>query len=157
MTPTLIIITLILFGIIAILAEFLIIPGLGVAGILGLASLVASSVYAFNQMGSRIGTIVTAVDIVIVVLMLIIMLKARTWKRFELKDSIDASVEDDSKNVHEGQRGKTITRIAPVGTARFREITCEVRSYDGTLIDPSVEVEVVQIDNNQIFVRPINN
>ena len=157
MTPTLIIITLILFGIIAILAEFLIIPGLGVAGILGLALLVASSVYAFNQMGSRIGTIVTAVDIVIVVLMLIIMLKARTWKRFELKDSIDASVEDDSKNVHEGQRGKTITRIAPVGTARFREITCEVRSYDGTLIDPSVEVEVVRIDNNQIFVRPINN
>ena len=157
MTPTLIIITLILFGIIAILAEFLIIPGLGVAGILGLASLVASSVYAFNQMGSRIGTIVTAVDIVIVVLMLIIMLKARTWKRFELKDSVDASVEDDSKNVHEGQRGKTITRIAPVGTARFREITCEVRSYDGTLIDPSVEVEVVRIDNNQIFVRPINN
>ena len=66
MTPTLIIITLILFGIIALIAEFLLVPGIGIAGILGLGSIIYSAVYAFMQMGTTAGTIVTAVDIAIV-------------------------------------------------------------------------------------------
>ena len=40
MTPTLIIITLILFGIIALIAEFLLVPGIGIAGLLGLGSII---------------------------------------------------------------------------------------------------------------------
>ena len=126
MTPTLIIITLILFGIIALIAEFLLVPGIGIAGILGLGSIIYSAVYAFMQMGTTAGTIVTAVDIVIVVGALIIMLKAKTWKKLELK-------------------------------AEISEQSCEVRSFDGTLVDPKTEVEVVSIENNQIFVKPINN
>ena len=109
------------------------------------------------QMGTTAGTIVTAVDIAIVVGALIIMLKAKTWKKLELKAEISSSVDNASKQVEVGEHGVTQTRLAPMGTVRFSEQSCEVHSFDGTLVDPKTEVEVVSIENNQIFVKPINN
>ncbi len=157
MTPTLIIISLIIFGILALLAEFLLIPGIGICGILGLGSIIYSAVYAFQFIGSTAGTIVVAIDIVIVVVSLVVMLKEKTWKRFELHEEIDSAVKDDSKLLHVGQRGRTLTRIAPMGTATFQGVSCEVKSADNTLIDPGMEVEVTRLEDSQIFVKPINS
>lgn len=157
MTPTLIIVTLIVFGILALLAEFLLIPGIGICGIIGLGSIIYSAVYAFHVMGNTIGTIVVAVDIAIIVLTVVFMLREKTWKRFELKEEIKSSVEDDSVLLHVGQRGRSLTRLAPMGTVAFQNVTCEAKSSDNTLIDPSTEVEVVKLEGNQVYVKPINN
>ena len=51
-------ITLILAGIILILAELLLIPGVGVAGILGVLSICGASWYAFAVLGPLTGAIV---------------------------------------------------------------------------------------------------
>ncbi len=155
MTPILIIITLILFGIIALLAEFLLIPGLGIAGFLGLGSLVYSSVFAFQKLGTRAGTIVTAINIVIVIIMVVVMLKEKTWKKLELKNEIDATAQNNSMKVKVGEKGITITRLAPMGTARFDLVSCEVCSFDNSFVDPCVAVEVVSIEDNKILVKPI--
>ena len=157
MTPTLIIISLIIFGILALLAEFLLIPGIGICGILGLGSIIYSAVYAFQFLGSTAGTIVVAIDVVIVVVTLVVMLKEKTWKRLELHEEIDSAVKDDSKLLYVGQRGRTLTRIAPMGTAVFQGVSCEVKSADNTLIDPGVEVEVTRLEDSQIYVKPINS
>ena len=61
------IITLILVGLVLIFAEILIIPGVGVAGILGLLSMGGSCFYAFYEFGNTVGAIVTAVNVVLVV------------------------------------------------------------------------------------------
>ena len=53
------IITLILVGLVLMFAEILIIPGVGVAGILGLLSLGGSCFYAFYEFGNTVGAIVT--------------------------------------------------------------------------------------------------
>ena len=157
MTPTLIIVSLIIFGILALLAEFLLIPGIGICGILGLGSIIYSAVYAFQFLGSTAGTIVVAIDVVIVVVTLVVMLKEKTWKRLELHEVIDSAVKDDSKLLYVGQRGRTLTRIAPMGTAVFQGVSCEVKSADNTLIDPGVEVEVTRLEDSQIYVKPINS
>ena len=157
MTPTLIIVSLIIFGILALLAEFLLIPGIGICGILGLGSIIYSVVYAFQFLGSTAGTIVVAIDVVIVVVTLVVMLKEKTWKRLELHEEIDSAVKDDSKLLYVGQRGRTLTRIAPMGTAVFQGVSCEVKSADNTLIDPGVEVEVTRLEDSQIYVKPINS
>lgn len=155
MTPTLIIITLILFGVLALLAEFLLIPGLGVAGILGLGSLIYSCVYAFQNFGTDVGTIVTAINIIIVIITLVLMFKPKTWKRLKLNEEIEAKTNQNSLKVQVGECGTTLTRLAPVGTCRFSTATCEVRSSDGTMIDPGTDVEVDFIEDNQIYVKPI--
>ena len=58
------IITLILVGLVLIFAEVLLVPGVGIAGILGLLSLAGSCFCAFTQIGTTTGVIVTAVNVV---------------------------------------------------------------------------------------------
>lgn len=150
------IITLILVGLVLIFAEILLVPGVGVAGILGLLSLAGSCYYAFAEMGNTTGIIVTAINAVLVVALTVWVLRAKTWKRFALETNIvSKAVPSGSVTVAVGDRGKTVTRLAPMGTVRFGEVAVEVKALEG-LVDPGVEVEVVLIEDNRITVRPIN-
>ena len=75
------IITLILVGLVLIFAEILLIPGVGVAGILGLLSMGGSCYYAFTELGPTAGAVVTAVNAVLIVALTVWVLRAKTWKR----------------------------------------------------------------------------
>ena len=149
------IIVLILVGLVLIFAEILLIPGVGVAGILGLLSLAGSCFYAFSQIGTTVGIIVTAVNAVLVVALTIWILRAKTWKRMTLETNIQSkAVSDDSSLLAVGDKGKTITRLAPMGTVRFGEHAVEVKALEG-LVDPGTDVQVVLIEDSRIYVRPL--
>lgn len=64
------VITLVIAGIILILAEIFLIPGIGAAGILGLLALCGSSYYAFACLGTAAGVITTLVNIVLISVLL---------------------------------------------------------------------------------------
>ncbi len=148
-----IIIILIFAGILLLLAEILIIPGIGVAGVMGLLALGGSSYYAFAEFGNVSGATVTAVNVILVVVLTILALRSKTWDRLALKTNIDSKspiFEDNTVSV--GDEGKTFTRLAPMGTARINEKTYQVKSLDG-IIDPNVDVVVVMLDGNKICVR----
>lgn len=149
------IITLILVGLVLIFAEILIIPGVGVAGILGLLSMGGSCFYAFYEFGNTVGAIVTAVNVVLVVALAVWILRAKTWKRMSLETKIDSkAVSDKASVVAVGDRGKTLTRLAPMGSARFGDYVIEVKAVEG-MLDPEVPVEVVLIEENKIYVKPL--
>jgi membrane-bound ClpP family serine protease len=146
------IITLILVGIVLILAEILLIPGVGVAGILGLLSLGGSCWYAFYEFGNMTGGIVTGIVALLIVLTTIYVLRAKTWKRMSLETNIDSkAVEDDSAYVSLGLRGVAVTRLAPMGVVRFGEKAVEVKAVEG-IIDAGSEVEVMMIEDHKIYV-----
>ena len=105
MTPTLIIISLVLLGILMMLIEFLLTPGMGFAGIVGLASFVGACVYAFMKEGTQAGTIVTAVVAVIVVILFIWMLRGKSWKKLEQKEQIDVKTNTEVEKVSVGDKG----------------------------------------------------
>ena len=65
------VITLIILGLLLLFAEILIIPGVGIAGILGLLSMGGSCAYAFMEIGQTTGIIVTAVNAVLIVMLTI--------------------------------------------------------------------------------------
>lgn len=149
------IITLILVGLVLIFAEILIIPGVGVAGILGLLSMGGSCFYAFYEFGNTVGAIVTAVNVVLVVALAVWVLRAKTWKRMSLETKIDSkAVSDKASVVAVGDRGKTLTRLAPMGSARFGDYVIEVKAVEG-MLDPEVPVQVVLIEENKIYVKPL--
>lgn len=148
------IIVLILVGLVLIFAEILLIPGVGIAGVLGLASMGGSCVYAFYEMGTAAGIIVTVVNALLITGLTIWVLRAKTWKKFTLNTNIDSKVFDlEGARIAIGDRGRTVTRLAPMGTARFGEETYEVKALEG-MIDPSVNIEIVLIEDNKIYVRP---
>jgi len=151
-----IIATLIFFGILFILIETLLVPGIGVAGVLGLGSLIASCWYAFAYISTTAGIIVTAAELVVVVALILYVLRSKTWKKLELDTEIASKVNLDSSRVKVGDSGETLTRLAPMGNARIGSLTCEVKSSDGRMIAPHTAVEVDRIEDGKIMVKPIN-
>lgn len=155
MTPTLIIISLVLLGILMMLIEFLLTPGMGFAGIVGLASFVGACVYAFIKEGTQTGTIVTAVVAVIVIILFIWMLRGKTWKKLEQKEQIDVKTNTEVEKVNVGDKGVSLSRLVPIGKVKFEKVTCEAHNADGSFVDPGTEVEVISIEDNEVFVKPI--
>ncbi|MGM9741529.1 MAG: NfeD family protein [Candidatus Cryptobacteroides sp.] len=146
------VITLILAGILLLLAELLLIPGVGVAGILGVLSLCGSSYYAFAFLGGLHGAVVTVVNIALLSILLYFALRAKTWKKLELDTVIDKK--EEACAVCPGDKGRTVTRLAPMGKARINDRSFEVTAVEG-MIDPGVEIEVVHIEDSKIYVRTV--
>lgn len=150
------IITLILLGLLLVLAEILLIPGVGIAGVLGLLAMGGSCAYAFMEMGNMTGIIVTSVNAVLLVALIIWVLRAQTWKRLSLETNIDSKAVVPEVEVSVGDKGRSVTRLAPMGTVRFGDNSLEVTSMEG-LIDPGMDVQVVAIEDGKIYVAIVNN
>lgn len=149
------IITLMIIGLILILSEIFLVPGIGVAGILGILSISGSSYLAFSGFGTMARIIVTAVNVAILVCMTVIAFRANTWKKLSLRTNIESkAVADEAALVSVGDKGKAMTRLAPIGAARFDAGKVEARAFEG-MIDAGADVEVVLIEDGKIYVKQI--
>lgn len=150
------VIILIVAGLILAFAEVALIPGFGIAGIAALLSMAGASYYSFHYIGTLAGTIVTIVEVVLLVAMTILLLRSNTWSRLALKTDINSKAKADADSVVTlGDEGESATRLAPSGTVRFGTKSVEARALEG-MIDPGVAVRVVLIEDNKIYVKPIN-
>ena len=148
------IVTLILVGIVMMIAEILLVPGIGVAGILGLLSMGGSCWYAFYEFGSLTGGIVTVVTAVVLVVFAVIVLRAKTWQKMTLNTKIESKVNNVTFELRVSDRGRTITRLAPMGSVRFGNEVVEVKALEG-MIDPDIDVEICLMEEGKIYVTPI--
>jgi membrane-bound ClpP family serine protease len=151
---TLLIITLIIAGLLLLAAELVLIPGFGVAGILGIASLVGSCWVAFTQVSTAAGIITLVANIVLAIISTIVVLRSKTWKKLSLNTNIDAKVDSDphKKGILVGDNGVTLTRLAPAGKIKIGENVVEAFTRD-SLIEPGQNVTVTEIDGNKVFVK----
>ena len=151
------IILLILLGVILFLVEFLIIPGVTVAGIGGALVMGAAVFMAYRTHGVTAGNYTLLAVLLISVASLVLALRSKTWRRFMLKTNIDSKVEvglEDQK-IKPGDKGETVTRLAPIGMVRVNDLVIEGKSIGGFL-DPKTKVEVTKVLGTQIIVKPIN-
>ena len=154
---TALVITLIIAGLLLLGAELIIIPGFGVAGILGVASIVASCWLAFTQISTTAGIIVIIVNILLVIATTVLMLRSKTWKRISLKTNIDSKVDTApaEKGIEVGSKGISVTRLTPAGKVHIGENTIEAFTRD-SIIEPGKEIEVISIDGHKIYVKQTN-
>lgn len=155
------IIFLILVGLLLFIIEFMLIPGITIAGVGGAVCLVSGIVFAFVSFGTTTGLLVLGITALVMVVLTVLMLKADTWNKFMLKTTLDGKVDTvgasgDKVQVKAGDRGVTVTRLAPGGKVLVNGEYYEAKSID-ILIDPKQEVEVIRIDDNKLIVKPINN
>lgn len=153
-----IIIFLVILGILLFLVEFLVVPGITVAGIGGAVSIIAAVVMAFYFEGPTTGLIVLISVAVLIGLTVTFMLKAGTWKKLMLNKAIDSKVDFvrmEEGRIKVGDRGKTITKLNPMGKVMVGNEYYEAKALD-RLIYPNTEVEIVKIESNKIIVKPIN-
>ncbi len=150
------IILLILLGLLLLLIEFTVIPGVTIAGIGGFVLLGLSVYIAFNHYGNLIGFLTLAVVLIASPMLIVYLFKSRTGKRMILETQVDGKVEMvNSEKIHAGDTGKTLGRLAPSGKVRVNGEVVEAQST-GSLVDPNTEIRVLKILPNKIIVEPLN-
>jgi len=150
------IIIIIVLGILLFIVEFLLIPGVTIAGIGG-AILMGVAVYmSYKTHGNTVGNYTLIATLILTIGMFVYALRAKTWNRLMLKKDIDGKVEVGLENetVKVGDRGESITRMAPVGKVLINGLVVEGKSQRGFL-DQHTPVEVIKVLNTQVIIKPI--
>ena len=150
------VIILIVLGILLFVIEFLLVPGVTIAGIGGLILTVFGVYKAFNDFGTTIGIWVLIGTLMLSVFVIAMSLRARTWNRLMLRTDIKGTVDTDirEEQIKAGDRGKTLTRLNPMGKVEVNGIVREAKSLEG-YINVHSTIEVVEVEGTRISVKPI--
>jgi len=145
-----IVILLLIIAIGLVLIEIFLIPGIGIAGIAGAILMITSLVLAY-EVGTAFGHYVLAGTGLISIGLVLLAFRTKTWDRLSLKSDIHSKVDNHATNLSLGERGKTVSRLNPMGKAMFNEHFYEVSSK-GEYIDAHSSVEITNIEGTKITV-----
>lgn len=148
------IILLILAGIVLLILEILILPGL-IAGIIGALMILGGIWYSFHELGNTAGTIVALSTLTVTLATIYLAFRYNVWRRFSLQQSSDSKIERvDEMDIKSGDHGKTLSALRPMGTAVFHNKKVEVQSL-GEMIEANATVEVIEVLANKLIVKKI--
>lgn len=148
------IIFIILVGLLLLILDFLVIPGI-VISIVGVLCMVGGVVATFLQYGTTAGMICLLVTAVVVIGSIVLMMRSKTWRRLQLNTEIDSKMNEfDSTKIQVGATGKSISRLAPMGTGEFDGEVVEVTSTQ-EFIDVNQGIIITRIDGCKIYVKPL--
>jgi membrane-bound serine protease (ClpP class) len=151
-------ILLFLAGLILLAIEFFV-PGFGLFGIAGIASILFS---LFMTLGGGIGALnIMATGTVAAVVVFLFLLKylpsSGLWKRLVLKNELKTeqgyTASDDLTQLL-GQEGVVLTLLRPAGTIQVGERVFDVVS-EGRFVEPGARVKVLGVNGNRIVVRAV--
>lgn len=150
------IVLLVFFGILFLVAELVLLPGVSVGAILSLVCYGSSIYLSFRDFGPVTGSIVIAVILVLSLVATVVSLRAKTWQRFSLKQEIRSSnmAVTPAEELRPGDRGVTVSRLSPMGKVEIAGRIYEAKSQ-GPYVDPQRDVEVVGFENFSVIVKTI--
>lgn len=154
MNTTLLIIVLIL-GVILLTLEIVALPG-GIAGAFGAAMIAFGVWQTYALFGDRTGTVVLLCAIALIVLLMVLFMKRKTWNRFSLEEESNSRVNQLEPTVKVGATGSTISRLAPTGKALIGGEQMEVHAVN-KFIDPDRKIEVVGVEGYRIDVVEVDD
>lgn len=152
----LIIIFLIILGIVLLLIEFTILPGITIAGVGGFMLFAYSIYLAFTSYGTLAGFLTLGFILVMSPLLIIWLFKGKSAKKMMLKTVLSGVANEiNEEKVKIGDIGVTVGRLAPMGKIKVNDEVVEVKST-GTFIDPGEKVRIIHIEKSLITVEPLN-
>jgi membrane-bound ClpP family serine protease len=153
----LIVIVLCVIGIVLILVEIFLIPGVTFTAIAGAAFSIGGVYYAFRHLGTTAGVISLVLVAAIIGIAFVYLVKSKALDRIALKTDIDSTVAaKELTGISEGDTGVTISRLNPVGKVRVNSITMEAKTLSG-FIDENTAITVIKVSPTQLTVTNINN
>lgn len=148
-----IVVALILVGILFMLAEIFLLPGISVAGIAGAIFLIGGIVYSYLFIGSTAGNITLAASAIAMGASFFLLLKSKSLRKISLETNIESKVDNsDLGKISVGDTGIALSRLNPTGKVMVNEMIVEGKSYNGEFIDEDEKIEVIRIDTYQIQV-----
>lgn len=149
------VIVFMLLGIVFFLLEIFFLPGFSIGGIAGVLFVVASIWYAFVHLDPTAGVMTIVGGVVAMGVAIWAFLRSRALEKMALQTEVEGKV-DTLKDValSVGDKGITVSRLAPIGKVRFGTEVVEAKSQDG-FIDQAVEVEIVEVSTFGVLVRAV--
>jgi membrane-bound ClpP family serine protease len=152
----LIIVFLIFLGIVLLLIEFTILPGITIAGIGGFLLFAYSIYLAFTSYGTLVGFITLGFVLIVSPVLVVKLFKGRSGKKMVLNTVLSGFANEiNEEKVKIGDIGITVGRLAPMGKIKVNDEVVEVKST-GTFIDPGEKVRIIHIEKSLITVEPLN-
>lgn len=152
----LIIIFLIILGIVLLLIEVTILPGITVAGVGSFLVLVYSVYLAFTSYGSLVGFLTLAFVLIVSPLLVYYFFKGKAGKSMILNTVLTGVANEiNPDKVKVGDIGVTIGRLAPMGKIKVNDEVVEVRST-GAFVNPGEKVRIIHIEKSMVTVEPLN-
>lgn len=148
------IILLVFFGLLFLVAEVVLLPGVSIGAILSVVCYGSSIYLAFRDFGTPGGIVVIVVILLLSLVAVLVSLRAKTWQRFSLKQEIRSSnmAVMPADELRAGDRGMTLSRLSPMGKVEINGRVYEAKST-GDYVDPKRRVEVVGFENFSVIVK----
>lgn len=149
---------LIVLGILFLVAELVLLPGVSVGAVLALVSYGTAGYLAFTHYSTLVGAIVVVTIIVLSLIATVISLRAKTWQRFSLNQKINSSSMPTTpkQEIKIGDRGVTVSRLAPMGKIEIKDKIYEAKSL-AAYVDPKREIEVIGFENFSVLVKTVSS
>ena len=155
MNPALYSILFLVAGLILVAVEVGVIPGFGLIGVAGLATMLYGSWLAWAAYGAVWGLASIGVSTLVFLVGLRWFLKSRLSRSLVLNDQQTGEpsllVAQETELV--GQVGPTVSDLRPAGIARIAGKRTDVLSEDGEYIDKGVQIIVVRVAQNSVIVQ----
>ncbi len=149
------IIFLILLGLLLLILEFVVIPGVTIAGIGGVVMLIGSVYLAFTSYGTLAGFLTLLAILILAPFIVYYLFNSKTGKKMVLETNIEGKVETfEAGTIHTGDTGMSSGRLAPSGKVKINGLTVEARST-GSFIDQNKPVRVIKVLSDKIIVELI--
>ncbi len=149
---TLVIIIVLIIGLLLLFTEVAVVPGFGVAGILGILALGAGAVAAWTELGPLWGGVTAGISVFAAVVMLFWLPRSRAGRKMVLEHDHRAAISQEDRSGLVGRRGITVTPLRPIGRVRFGTDEVDVMT-EGEYIDSNQEVEVMTVEGPRVVVR----
>jgi membrane-bound ClpP family serine protease len=152
----LIILFLIFLGIVLLLIEFTILPGITIAGVGGVLLFGYSIYLAYISFGTLGGLVTLAFVLIVSPILVMSLFKGKSGKKMMLKTVLRGTANEiDEDKVKIGDIGVTIGRLAPMGKIKINDEVVEVKST-GSFVDPGEKVRIIHIEKSLVTVEPLN-
>lgn len=155
MSMLLLVAVLFCVGIVLLLLEFFVIPGFGVIGVLGVASLLGAIGVSWWKLGPGEAAIALVLSVGVVGGLLWYLPKSRAGKAMVLSE-VQLGTATVMALVEVGNEGVAATPLRPSGMVRFADREVDVVS-EGVFVDAGTAVRVTRVEGSRVFVEPVAN
>ena len=151
------VVTFVLLGIAFFILEIFFLPGISIGGIVGTLFTGGGIWYAFEKIGPAAGWITIAVSVAILLIAIVYFIKGKPFDKIALNKELEPDNLYNMANVAVGDKGRTLSRLAPMGKVLVNGEDYEAKVCN-SFLDRGVEVYVVAIEGNILVVEEsINN
>lgn len=148
----LIVCLLLIVGIVFFLMELFLLPGISVAGVVGLLSTAGAIAYAYIHVGVWAGTLTLIIGLMAFALMAWWFMRSKALDKMTLKTGIDGKIDPlQGLDIHPGDTGCTLSRLAPMGKVRVNGGTVEAKT-NGEFIDEGTDIVVLEVYKTNVLV-----